>query len=247
MFGPNKFVPRSSVTGNADDDTMVQVVYNTDSEEFFMLPIDKQVSDIYTTDVREQWKDNSNLKVGDSVELADGSTLSWTGSQFEQSGFGLTAKRITFADIPEGKINDGIKNYALSLYTSFLNPQREIEMLEKRLETGIYQPDVTKPGLKNMEGKEIYTGIEGRTRRKKDEERLADLKANPKEFEYQSVEELFNKIMSSQGQGFTDVVDLATFGDWKRVRQLLIDAVNSELPDESSRIAYLEKQGLIQV
>ena len=247
MFGPNKFVPRSSVTGNADDDTMVQVVYNTDSEEFFMLPIDKQVSDIYTTDVKEQWKDDSNLKVGDSVELADGSTLSWTGSQFEQSGSGLTAKRITFADIPEGKINDGIKNYALSLYTSFLNPQREIEMLEERLETGIYNPDVTKPALKNMEGKEIYTGSKGRARRKKDEERVAYLKANPKEFKYRSVEELFNSIMTGGRQDFTDVVDLATFGDWKRVRQLLIDAVNSELPDESSRIAYLEKQGLIQV
>lgn len=242
MFGPNRFVPRSSITGNADDDTMVQVVYNTDSEEFFMIPTGQDVNDIYTTDVREQWKDESNLKVGDSVELADGSILSWTGSQFEQSGSGLTSSRITFDAIPEGKIKEGIKNYAISLYTSFLNPQRELEMLEKRLQTGIYEPDVRSPGYKQNVGKKAYLGINGSIRLKRDQERLAYLKANPREFKYRSPEDVFSYWTS--GQGYTDVIDLATLGDWKRVRQMLIDAINSELPDESSRIAYLEKEGV---
>lgn len=241
-FGPNKTVPRSSITDDTDDDTLVQLVYNTDDEEFYMLPTNKKVSDLHRTEIKEGWLEDTDLTTGESVELADGSTLTWTGSQFEQSGSGLTAKRITFADIPDGKIKEGITSYVTNLYTALLDPEYEIRVLEKRLETGIHPGDLTKPWHNKWTGQEYYVGQppfqsqSGREKRKSDEERLAYLKANPKKFEYQSIEELLDR--------YTDIIDLATLGDKSRVKQMLLDAFNSKLPNETSILAYLEDQGI---
>ena len=239
-FGPNKIIPHGSLTGNPKNQTMVQVVYNADTEEFYTIPADKTISSIYTTKDKG-WAEG--LTRNDSVKLPDGSRLTWTGSQFDQSGISLTRKKFTFTDIPESSIKEGIKTYALDLYTSFLDPEREIKMLEQRLETGTLESDITRPGYKGREDKEIYTGSQGSKARKRDEERLAYLKANPPSYRDRTAEELFNVVISSRGTDFSDIIDVVGLGDWKEVRQILIDAVNSELPDKNSRIAYLEKQG----
>jgi hypothetical protein len=240
-FGPNKIIPRGSLTGDPKDQTMVQVVYNADTEEFYTLPADKTISSIYTTEDKG-WAEG--LTRNDSVKLPDGSRLTWTGSNFEQSGTSLTREKFTFTDIPDSSVKEGIKTYALGLYTSFLDPEREIKILEQRLETGVIESDITTPGYRGREGKELYTGSQGSSRRKRDEERLAYLKDNPPSYKDRSAEELFSSIISSRGTDFSDIIDIVGLGDWKDVRQILIDAVNSELPDKNSRIAYLEKQGI---
>ena len=239
-FGPNKIIPHGSLTGDPKNQTMVQVVYNADTEEFYTLPADKTISSIYTTEDKG-WAEG--LTRNDSVKLPDGSRLTWTGSQFDQSGTSLTREKFTFTDIPDSSIKEGIKTYALDLYTSFLDPEREIKMLEQRLETGTLGSDITTPGYRGREDMELYKGSQGIQRKKRDEERLAYLKANPPSYRDRSAEELFSSIISGRGTDYSEIIDMVGLGDWRDVKQVLIDAVNSELPDKNSRIAYLEKQG----
>lgn len=240
-FGPNQIIPRGSLTGDPKDQTMVQVVYNSDTEEFYTLPADKTISSLYTTEDKG-WAEG--LTRNDSVKLSDGSRLTWTGSQFHQSGVQhLTGEKFNFADIPDSSVKEGIKTYALDLYTSFLDPEREIKMLEQRLETGILGSDITTPGYRGREDMELYKGSQGIQRKKRDEERLSYLKANPPSYRDRSAEELFSSIISGRGTDYSEIIDMVGLGDWQDVKQVLIDAVNSELPDKNSRIAYLEKQG----